>query len=134
VDSPRSAPLAQVPRWRARVPGLVAATIIGLHAAVCAVLAVLFPLAASRDAALSTTSHLMFSVCTVLFAAGLAFVARGLWQGLGWARRATLVWLAVLLPVGWTVVQAGAVLVGAVILGSAVVGIVAAAADSKAAG
>jgi hypothetical protein len=115
------------------MPGLVAATIIGLQALGCAVFAVVFPLAAARDAGLSTTSHVMFGVFTGVFAAGLALVARGLWQGMGWPRTATLVWLAVLLPVGVAVVQAGWTLGGAVILGSAVAGIIAVAAEGRSA-
>ena len=115
------------------MPGLVAATIIGLQALGCAVFAVVFALAAPQDAGLSETSHVMFSVFTVLFAVGLGLVARGLWQGLGWPRTATIVWLVLLLPVGWAMVQAGRGLVGALILGSVVVGIVAVAAESRSA-
>jgi len=115
------------------MPGLAAATIIGLHALGCAVFAVVFPLAAARDAGLSTTSHVMFSVFVLLFAAGLALVARGLWQGLSWPRTATVVWLVVLLPVGWGMVRAGWALAGALILGSVVVGIMAVAAESRSA-
>jgi hypothetical protein len=113
------------------MPGQVAATIIGLHALACAVFALVFPLAASRDAGLSTTSHVMFSVFTALVAAGLALVARGLWRGLGWPRTATLVWLALLGPVAWALVEAGWEMVGSLILGSAVVGIMAVAAEIK---
>lgn len=116
------------------MPGLIAAAIIGLQALGCAVLAVLFPLVAPEGASLSTTSHVMFGVFTVLFAAGLGLVARGLWRGLGWPRTATIVWLVLLLPVGWAMVQADRGLVGALILGSAVVGIVAVAAESGSAG
>lgn len=113
------------------MPGLVAATIIGLQALGCAVFAVVFPLAAAQDASLSNISHVMFSVFTGLFAAGLGLVARGLWQGLSWPRTATIAWLVVLLPLGWALLQAGWGLVGALILGSAVAGIVAVAAESK---
>jgi len=115
------------------MPGRVAGTIIGLQCLGCVVLAVAFPLAAARGASLSTISHVMFSVFTALFAAGLGLVARGLWQGLSWPRTATVVWLVVLLPVGWAVVQGGWGLVGTVILGSAVVAIVAVAAESRSA-
>jgi len=116
------------------MPGLVAATIIGLQAIGCAVLAVVFPFVAAQDAGLSKTSHVMFSVFTALFGAGLGLVARGLWHGLRWPRTATVVWLVLLLPVGWAMFQAGWGLVGALILGSAVVGIVAVAAESRSAG
>lgn len=114
-----------------RMPGLVAATIIGLQAIGCAVFAVVFPLAAADDAGLTTTSHVMFSLSTGLFGAGLGLVARGLWKGSHWPRTAAIVWLAVLLPVAWAVVQAGWWLVGTLILGSALIGIVAVAAESR---
>ena len=127
-----STPQPLSPR-HAGIPGRVAGTIIGLQCLGCVVLAVAFPLAAARGASLSTISHVMFSVFTALFAAGLGLVARGLWQGLSWPRTATVVWLVVLLPVGWAVVQGGWGLVGTVILGSAVVAIVAVAAESRSA-
>ncbi len=115
------------------MPGLVAAAIIGVQALGCAIFAVIALFATPRGASLSNTSHLMFSVFTVLFAVGLGLVARGLWQGLSWPRTAAVVWLVLLLPVGWAMVQAGMGLVGALILGSAVVGIVAVAAEIKSA-
>ena len=114
------------------MPGQVAAAIVAVQALGCAVFAVLFPLVAARGANLSTTSHVMFGVFTILFAAGLGLVARGLWQGVSWPRTATLVWLVLLLPVGWAMVQAGSGLLGSLILGSAVVGIAAVAAASRA--
>ena len=113
------------------MPGLVAAAILGLQALGCVAVAVLFLFAAPKGASLSGTSHVMFSVFTTLFAVGLGLVARGLWQGLGWPRTATVVWLVLLVPVGWALVQAGRGLVGVLILGSAVVGIGAVAAESR---
>lgn len=113
------------------MPGLVAAAIIGLQGLGCAVLAVFFPLVAAEGASLSNTSHVMFSVFTFLFALGLLMVARGLWQGASWPRAATVVWLVLLLPVGWGMLQAGSVGFGTLILGSALVGIVAVAAENR---
>ncbi|MHB1474678.1 MAG: hypothetical protein ACYCV4_13850 [Dermatophilaceae bacterium] len=72
---PRKAPQG------AGMPGLVAAAIIGVHALGCTVFAVLFPLVAAQGANLSTISHVMFSVFTVLFAVGLGLVARDLLAG-----------------------------------------------------
>ena len=115
---------------RAGMPGLVAAVITGLQAFGCAAFAVFFLFAAPRDASLTDTSHLMFSVVTLLFAVGLGLVTRGLWLGRNWPRTATVVWLALLLPVGWAMLQAGRGLVGALILGSACVGIGAVARES----
>lgn len=116
---------------RAGRPGLVAAAIIGLQSLACAGFAVFFLFAAPQGASLSDASHLMFSVLTMVFAIGLAFVARGLCRGLGWPRTATVVWLLLLLPVGWALVPAGRGLVGGLILGSAIVGIGATAAESR---
>ena len=130
-STPESIPPAPNTPRHAGMPGLVAAAIIGVQALGCAALAVIFLLAAPRGASLSNTSHLMFSVFTVLFAVGLGLVARGLWQGLSWSRTAAVVWLVLLLPVGWAMVQAGRGLVGALILGSAAVGIAAVAAESR---
>ena len=112
------------------MPGLVAAMIIGLQALGCAVVAVVFPLAAAHGAGLSTASHLMFGVFAGLFAVGLGLVARGLWKGKRWPRTAAIVWLLVLVPVACAIVQGGSKLVGALILGSAAVAIVAVAAES----
>ena len=133
VSTPESIPLAPITPRHTGMPGLVAAAIIGVQALGCAIFAVIALLATPRGASLSNTSHVMFSVFTVLFAVGLGFVARGLWQGLSWPRTAAVVWLVLLLPVGWAMVQAGMGLVGALILGSAVVGIVAVAAEIKSA-
>jgi peptidoglycan/LPS O-acetylase OafA/YrhL len=113
------------------MPGRVAAAIIALQALGCAVLAVAFPVAAAHDPGLSTASHVMFSVFAGLFAAGLGFVARGLWRGQSWPRTASLVWLVVLLPVAWTMVQSGWRLPGWLILGSSLVAMVAVAAESR---
>jgi len=113
------------------MPGKVAAAMIGLQALGCALVAVAFPVAAAREAALSTLSHVMFGVFTGLFAAGLGLAARGLWRGLRWPRSASLVWLVVLLPVAWTMVQSGWVLPGWLILGSSLLAIVAVAAESR---
>jgi hypothetical protein len=115
------------------MPGLVAATIIGLQALGCVVFAVIFPFAAAQDAGLSKTSHVMFSVITVLFGVGLGLVARGMWHGLSWPRAATVLWLVLLVPLGWSMIQAGWGLVGALILGSVIVGIVAVVAESRSA-
>jgi hypothetical protein len=121
------------PPQHAGKPGLVAAAIIGLQALGCVVFAVLLLFAAPKSASLSHTSQVMLSVFTVLFAVGLGLVARGLLHGKSWPRTATVVWLVLLLPVGWAMVQAGRGLVGVLILGSAVVGIGAVGAESRSA-
>jgi hypothetical protein len=131
VNTPESTPPVSQAARHAGIPGLVAAVIIGFHALGCTVLAVFFPLMAARGARLSSFSHVMFSVFTGLFAVGLGFVARGLWQGMSWPRTATAVWLVLLLPVGWAMAQGGSLWFGLLILGSAVLGVVAVAAEAR---
>ena len=131
VSTPESTPPLPRHGQHAGMPGLVAAAIIGVHALGCAVFAVFFSLMAAQGASLSNISHVMFSVFTILFAVGLGFVARGLWQGMSWPRTATAVWLVLLLPVGWAMAQAGAGWFGPLILGSAILGIVAVAAEAR---
>jgi hypothetical protein len=115
----------------AGLAGRVAAGIIGLEAIGCLGFSLYFLLAASNRASLGATSHLMFSVLTVLFAAGLGLVSRGLWKGRSWPGTAAVVWFVLLLPVGWSLVQAGRGLVGVLILSSALLGIGAVAAESR---
>ena len=133
VNTHRSSTPGHVRPPHAGMPGLIAATIIGLQALAVAVLAVAFPLAAPEGASLNATSHVMFSVVTGVFALGLVLVARGLWRALSWHRTAAVVWLALLLPVGWAMVQADRRLVGVLILGSSVAGIAAVAVESRSA-
>lgn len=104
---------------------------VGLQAFACVSLALYSLFSPSREASLSATSHVMFTFFTLLFAVGLALVARGLWQGKGWPRMAAVVWFLLLLPVGWALVQAGRGLVGLLLLGSAAGGIVAVIAESR---
>jgi hypothetical protein len=105
--------------------------VVGLQALACASFAFYALLTPAREASLSGTSHVMFSLFTLLFAAGLALVARGLWQGKRWPRMAAVVWFLLLLPVGWTLLQAGRGLVGLVLLGSVAAGIGAIIAESR---
>lgn len=115
----------------AGTPGRIAVAIIGLQAFGGFAFALIFLFAAPGGSSLSDVSHVMFSVITGLFSLGLALVARGLWRGQTWPRTAAVVWLVLLLPVGWALLQAGRGLVGTLILGSVVVGILAVAAESK---
>jgi hypothetical protein len=104
---------------------------VGLQALACVSLALYSLVSPSREASLSTTSHVMFILFTLLFAAGLALVARGLLHGKGWPRMASVVWFLLLLPVGWALVQAGREVVGLLLLGSTAAGIVAIIAESR---
>ncbi len=72
------------------------------------------------------TRVVMSAVVIVLFAAGLAALARGWFTGRGWQRTPTMLWHALLVPVGVTMLQAGQPLIGWVLLLVAVVGFLAA--------
>jgi hypothetical protein len=69
---------------------------------------------ASDDAVLVVMSALLILV----FAVGIGALARGWWTGGNWPNTPTVVWNLLLLPVGWSLLQAGrgvvALLVGVV--------------------
>lgn len=105
--------------------------VLGLQAFACVSFAFYSLFGSSREASLGSTSHLMLTVFTLLFAAGLALVARALWQGRNWPRMAAVVWFLLLLPVGWGLLQAGRGLVGLLLLASVAGGIAAIVAESR---
>jgi hypothetical protein len=72
------------------------------------------------------TRVVMSAVVILLGAAGLAALTRGWLTGRAWPRTPTLVWHALLVPVGVSLLQAGQGLVGGVVLLVAVVGFLAA--------
>lgn len=63
---------------------------------------------ASADATRAVVSALLIA----LMAVGLAVLARSWWRGAGWPNTPTVVWNLLLLPVAWSLVQAGRVLIG----------------------
>ncbi len=72
------------------------------------------------------TRVVMSAVVIALFAAGLAALARAWFGHRGWQRTPTMLWHALLVPVGVSLLQAGQALVGWVLLVVAVVGFFAA--------
>ncbi|MBM6404377.1 hypothetical protein JQN72_09010 [Phycicoccus sp. CSK15P-2] len=58
----------------------------------------------------------MSGLLILLGAAGLAVLARGWWGRERWPRTPTVVWNALLVPVGWSLVQAGRTALGAGVL------------------
>ena len=73
-----------------------------------------------------TALVVMSTLLIVLAGAGLGLLARG-WLGEAWwPRTPTVLWSLLLLPVGWSAVQAGAAVVGWLVVGLALVTLVAA--------
>lgn len=80
-----------------------------------------FALGQASDPAAVLTSLLVF----VLGALGLALLARGWARGARWPRTPTLVWHALLLPIGWSLAETHHLLVAAGVLGVGGAGLVA---------
>ena len=74
---------------------------------------------ASDDAVLVVMSALLILV----FAAGIGALARGWWNGDNWPNTPTVVWNLLLLPVAWSLFQAGRGVVALVLAAVAVLGI-----------
>lgn len=77
---------------------------------------------ASDDAVLVVMSALLI----LLFAVGIGALARGWWRGDNWPNSPTVVWNLLLLPVSWSLLQAGRGVVAVVLAAVAVLGIVSA--------
>ncbi len=84
--------------------------------------AIEFALGQASDAAAVLTSLSVF----VLGAVGLSLLARAWLSGSRWPRTPTLVWQALLLPIGWSLAQTHHWLVAAAVLGVGVAGLAAA--------
>lgn len=68
----------------------------------------------------------MSALLILVFAVGIAALARGWVRGDNWPNTPTVVWNALLLPVGWSLVQSDHGLIGALVIVGALVGILAA--------
>ena len=77
---------------------------------------------ASDDAVLVVMSALLILV----FAVGIGALARGWWRGDNWPNTPTVVWNLLLLPVSWSLFQAGRAVVAVLLAAVAVLGIVSA--------
>ncbi|WP_231961520.1 hypothetical protein [Pedococcus dokdonensis] len=80
----------------------------------------------TQDDADDTTRVVMSALLILVFAVGIAALARGWVRGDNWPNTPTVVWNALLLPVGWSLVQSGRGVVGALVIVVALAGIVAA--------
>ena len=80
----------------------------------------------TQDSADDATRVVMSALLILVFAVGIAAMARGWVRGDNWPNTPTVVWNALLLPVGWSLVQSDHGLLGALVVVVALVGIVAA--------
>ncbi|GAA2169295.1 hypothetical protein [Pedococcus bigeumensis] len=80
----------------------------------------------TQDSAADATRVVMSALLILVFAVGIAALARGWLRGDNWPSTPTVVWNALLLPVGWSLVQGDRGLVGALVILIALVGILAA--------
>jgi hypothetical protein len=103
----------------------VAAVVVGLQALALVVFAVFYLVAFVQGGSDNAPRVLSSVVLIAVFAAGLAFLARGLLTGHPAVRTPTVVWELLLLPVGVGLVQSGQALIGAVVLVASVVCLVA---------
>ena len=62
----------------------------------------------------------------LVFAIGIGALARGWWSGANWPNTPTVVWNLLLLPVAWSLLQAGRGVVALLLAAVAVLGIVSA--------
>lgn len=104
----------------------LAALVTGLQALALAGFAVFYVVELVLGEGSDATRVLMSAVLILVGAVGLGLVVRG-WLGTAqWPRTPTIVWNAILLPVGFSLVQGTRVLVGWTVIVVAVVAIVAA--------
>ena len=80
----------------------------------------------TQDSGGDVARVVMSALLIAVFAVGIAAMARGWLLGDNWPNTPTVVWNALLLPVGWSLVQGERCLVGALVIVVALVGIVAA--------
>jgi hypothetical protein len=72
------------------------------------------------------TRVVMSALLILVFAVGIGALARGWWRGANWPNTPTIVWDLLLLPVAWSLLQAGRGVVALLVGGVAVAGIVSA--------
>ena len=80
----------------------------------------------TQDSSDDATRVVMSALLILVFAMGIAALARGWVRGDNWPSTPTVVWNALLLPVGWSLVQSDRGLVGALVIVIALLGIIAA--------
>ena len=106
-----------------RGPRRLAALLTGLQALTLAGFAVYYVVELALGQGSDAVRVLMSALLIVVGAVGLGSMARGWLGGASWPRTPTIVWNAILLPVGISLVQGTRVAVGWAVLVVAVVGI-----------
>ena len=121
MTSPAPAPSRPRDPFRAVAAGICALQVVALLGFVGFYLWEL-----TQDSAADVTRVVMSALLILVFAFGIAAMARGWVRGDNWPSTPTVVWNALLLPVGWSLVQGDRGLLGAVVIVGALVGILAA--------
>jgi Na+-driven multidrug efflux pump len=86
----------------------------------------------TQDSSDDVARVVMSALLILVFAVGIGALARGWLRGDNWPNTPTVVWNALLLPVGWSLVQSDHGLIGALVIVIALLGIIAAIrADTK---
>ena len=117
------APAPSRPRDPFRV---VAAAICGGQALALLGFVVFYLWELGQDSADDVTRVVMSALLILVFAVGIAALARGWVRGDNWPNTPTVVWNALLLPIGWSLVQSDHGLLGALVIVVALAAIVAA--------
>lgn len=104
----------------------LAAGVCALEALVLVVLGVLSGWDLARGASTEASGALMLTVLIAVMAVALALLGRAWWRGAGWPNTPTVVWNLLLVPVAWSLLQAGRVAIGVAVAVLAAVGVVAA--------
>ena len=121
MTSPAPAPSRPRDPFRA-----VAAGICALQALVLLGFVVFYLWELTQDSSDDAVRVVMSALLILVFAVGIAALARGWVRGDNWPNTPTVVWNALLLPVGWSLVQSHHGLIGALVIVGALVGILAA--------
>ncbi len=106
-----------------RGPRRLLALLIGLQALTLAGFAVFYVVELALGEGSDAVQVVMSALLILVGAVGLAFLARGWLGDASWPRTPTIVWNALLLPVGVSLVQGTRVAVGWLVLVVAAVGI-----------
>lgn len=104
----------------------LAAAVCALEALTLVAFAVYFVWELAQGASSDATRAVMSAALIVVMAVGLAVLARAWMRGADWPNTPTVVWNLLLLPVAWSLLQAGRPVVGGALGLVAVVGVVAA--------
>jgi hypothetical protein len=105
--------------WSRTIAGLLAGQVL-----VIAGFIVFFVVEALRGEAAELSAVFTSVLIFALGAGGLAALARAWWAGQAWPRTPSLVWHALLVPIGWSLAQTRHGLIAAAVLVVAVVGLV----------